>query len=369
MRRAIDSVLMQDFDDYELIIIDDCSTDNTQTVVESYCDPRIRYIRNETNVGSKEGDRAHMRRFVYELMRGKYFVYLCDDDYWLLPNLLKRQVAAFDIYDNVVMVMGGQLSYFLTTPDSYFGRNPDNTLTFTLDNVGEYFDLETLTPKTHHVYFMYGTGRKRSLFRKTCMSSEEFLEEFSDDPTGKNIIGGAMLYSRELFIKAGGFASPTGSKWQAGYELKMGPACYGQVIYFNEPSIVTEVRETNASFRGTQAEHFKDSLISIEVAFAVPLASKELRHKRRFLRYIRAKTIRNLGRAYMRNTVAIRRHGDLGMCSADNMSHPVTCREVIPALVRNMGLHTLRLIDLKLLIATILPDFLFKEFDAQYLKN
>src|SRR4051812_32516281 len=129
LRRAVNSVFMQDFTDYELVIIDDCSPDDTRDVVASFQDPRIRYIRNETNVGSKEGDRAILRRFVYDLMRGQYFVYLCDDDYWLFPDLLRRQVEAFRSNDNVAMVMGGQLAYFLTTPESYFGRSPDDTLT------------------------------------------------------------------------------------------------------------------------------------------------------------------------------------------------------------------------------------------------
>jgi glycosyltransferase involved in cell wall biosynthesis len=366
LRRAINSVLIQDYDDFELIIIDDCSTDDTPAVVASISDPRIRYIRNEVNVGSKEGDRAHMRRFVYELMRGTYFVYLCDDDYWLMPDLLRRQVAAFDIYDNVVMVMGGQLSYFLTTPDSYFGRSPDDTLTFTLENLGDYFDLDTLTSKTPHLHFMRGRAGK-SLFTKSWMTSEEFLEEFSGEPAAKNIIGGAMLYSRELFIKAGGFAAPTGSQWQAGYELKMGPACYGQTVYLNEPSIVTEIRDSNASFRGTQVEHYLDSIVSIEVAFAVPLASDELLPKRRFLQRIRAKTIRNLSRAFLSNTVTVRRYGSLGMCSEDNLSTPVTYRHVLPVLAHNGALHMLRWRDLKFLIASALPARLFKALDAKSL--
>ena len=96
LRRAINSVLMQDFRDFEIVVIDDCSSDDTTEVVASFHDPRIRYIRNETNVGSKLGDRAILRRFIYELMRGKYWVYLCDDDYWLYPDLLRRQVDAFN---------------------------------------------------------------------------------------------------------------------------------------------------------------------------------------------------------------------------------------------------------------------------------
>lgn len=360
LRRAVNSVLMQDYIDFELVVIDDCSSDDTREVIASIDDPRIRYIRNETNVGATQGDRVHMRRFVYELMRGQYFAYLCDDDYWLLPDLLSRQVETFQSHGGIVMVMGGQLSYFLTTPDSYLDHSPDDTLTFTLENISDYFDLNTLTPKTKHVYFMEGPGKDKSLFTKKWMTSEEFLEEFSEEPAGKNIIGGAMLYSRDLFIKAGGFAAPVGSQWQAGYELKMGPACYGGTVYFNEPSIVTEIRASNASFRGTQVEHFLDSILSVEVAFAVPLASRELSTKRRFLRYIRAKTVRNLSRAYLRNTMAIRSGGALTMCSDENMADPVTYRQVGAALFRNNALHLIRGIDLKLMIGSAVPDWLFE---------
>src|SRR3546814_6820296 len=114
-----------------------------------------------------------------------------------MPNLLRRQVAAFNIYDNLAMVMGGQLSYFLTTPDSYFGHAPDDTKTFTLNNIGEYFDLNTLTSKTPHLYFMHGSRPDKSLFPSFFMTSEEFLSDFATHPTSKNIIVGATLYSRD----------------------------------------------------------------------------------------------------------------------------------------------------------------------------
>jgi glycosyltransferase involved in cell wall biosynthesis len=335
LRRAIDSVLMQDFTDFEIVIIDDCSTDDTTAVVASYNDPRIRYLRNETNVGSQLGDRAILRRFIYELMRGKYWVYLCDDDYWLFPDLLRRQVDAFSTYDDVVMVVGGQLSYFLTTPDSYFGRSSDDTMTFTLDNIDTYFDRATLKPKTHHLYFMRSQGLTAPLFSKTCMSPEEFLAEFAEEPAGKNIIGGAMLYSREHFIKSGALLTSEGSQWQAGYELKLGPACFGKTVYFDEPSIVSEIRQSNASFQRTQVEHYLDSIFSVELAFQVPLTHPELAEKRAFLKRMRNETIRNLSRVYLVNGLSILRDGSLGLCTDDNVKYPVKLQHVIPVLVRN----------------------------------
>ena len=48
---AIDSVLQQEVDDCEIVIVDNASTDETQAVVEAYADPRIRYFRNDTNMG------------------------------------------------------------------------------------------------------------------------------------------------------------------------------------------------------------------------------------------------------------------------------------------------------------------------------
>ncbi len=335
LRRAIESTLGQDFTNFELVVIDDCSPDDTAKVVAAFNDPRIRYIRNETNVGSKEGDRAILRRFVYELMRGKYFVYLCDDDYWLFPDLLNRQVEAFRTHDNLAMVMGGQLAYFLTTPDSYFGHSTDDTLTVTLHNLDRFFDPKTKITKSPHFYF-HGNGK--ALFPEGYMTPEAFLLEFAKEPTTKNIIGGAMLYSREIFIRSGTLKSPQGSQWQAGYELKLGPACYGGTIYFDEPSIVSEIRPSNASFQRTQVEHYLDSIKSIEIAFETPLADPKLAARWKSLRKIRAETIRNLSYAFQANALTILREGSLSLCSDDNVRYPVTARHVVPALWRNRAL-------------------------------
>lgn len=52
LREAIESVLAQTFSDFEFIIVDDCSPDaNVEKVVKSYTDPRIRFYRNERNLG------------------------------------------------------------------------------------------------------------------------------------------------------------------------------------------------------------------------------------------------------------------------------------------------------------------------------
>jgi len=74
---AIDSVLSQTYPDFELIISDNASTDQTQAICTAYAakDTRIRYLRNETNMGA-----AWNFNRVFEVCRGDYFQWLAHDD-------------------------------------------------------------------------------------------------------------------------------------------------------------------------------------------------------------------------------------------------------------------------------------------------
>lgn len=72
---AIESVLGQTFRDFELLVIDDGSTDDTASIVRSYADPRIRLTRNERNLGLGE-----VRSQAVGLARGEYIAFLDSDD-------------------------------------------------------------------------------------------------------------------------------------------------------------------------------------------------------------------------------------------------------------------------------------------------
>lgn len=85
---TLDSVLNQTYHNWEVIIIDDCSTDNTANVVKSYMtrDPRIRYHKLEKNSGA-----AVARNKALELAKGKYMAFLDSDDIWF-PEKLTTQI-------------------------------------------------------------------------------------------------------------------------------------------------------------------------------------------------------------------------------------------------------------------------------------
>ena len=88
---ALESVLSQTFKDWELIVVDDGSTDNTQGVIKSFLnkDNRIRCIRQE-NRGA-----VAARNKALEVASGKYVAFLDDDDRWL-PDKLEMQVKVME---------------------------------------------------------------------------------------------------------------------------------------------------------------------------------------------------------------------------------------------------------------------------------
>ena len=85
---TIATVQAQTHPRWELIVVDDCSTDDTTEVVGALAkdDPRIRYVRLETNSGA-----AMARNRAMELAQGRYMAFLDSDDLWH-PDKLRRQI-------------------------------------------------------------------------------------------------------------------------------------------------------------------------------------------------------------------------------------------------------------------------------------
>ena len=87
---TIDSILAQTFKDFELIVVDNESSDNTEEVIKSYTDRRIRYFRHQNN-----GLVAVNRNYGISKANGEYIAFCDDDDLWM-PEKLERQVKLLD---------------------------------------------------------------------------------------------------------------------------------------------------------------------------------------------------------------------------------------------------------------------------------
>jgi glycosyltransferase involved in cell wall biosynthesis len=87
---TIESALAQTFSDFELLIVDDDSPDETAEVVSRYVDPRLRFLRNERRLGAE----ANWNRCLH-VARGRYFKLLPQDDL-LAPRCLARQVDVLE---------------------------------------------------------------------------------------------------------------------------------------------------------------------------------------------------------------------------------------------------------------------------------
>ena len=83
---TIQSVIDQTYHNWELIIVDDCSTDNTDIVIGKIKDPRIRYIKNEKNSGAAVSRNRALRE-----ANGRWVAFLDSDDLWK-PQKLEKQL-------------------------------------------------------------------------------------------------------------------------------------------------------------------------------------------------------------------------------------------------------------------------------------
>lgn len=93
---CIHSILSQTYGDFEIIIMDDCSPDNTPEVARSFGDPRVMHVRNETNL-------RHLANYNkgVELARGKYVWLISADDRLRKTYVLEKYVSLLDEHPEV----------------------------------------------------------------------------------------------------------------------------------------------------------------------------------------------------------------------------------------------------------------------------
>ena len=102
LKEAIDSIYNQTFKDWEIIFIDNCSTDTTKQIVLSY-DKKIKYFKTHKNLPLGEA-----RNFGLKKCKGEYLAFLDTDDIWL-KDKLDRQISMLDSEQDLQMCYSGAI--------------------------------------------------------------------------------------------------------------------------------------------------------------------------------------------------------------------------------------------------------------------
>ena len=101
LREAMDSILSQSFRDFELIVLDDCSPDNAEEILDTYTDSRIVRYKGERNVGL-----SNVLNVGIGLARGKYIARMDSDDL-SMPERLQIQVDYLEVHPEIDLVSVG----------------------------------------------------------------------------------------------------------------------------------------------------------------------------------------------------------------------------------------------------------------------
>lgn len=186
IKKTLDSVLSQTYENIEVIIVDDCSTDKTREIISGYSDQRIHFYVNEKNMGLSQNWNKSV-----ELSTGEYIKLLCADD--LLEN---------DCIEKEILKITSDNSISMVICDTYiFNENGDVVLKVKrLPKEGKYDGKKI--------------AKKALLF--------------------KNYFGAPcnVLFKRETFLKVGGFDNEF--KYIPDFDLWLKLAYEGYVYHISE---------------------------------------------------------------------------------------------------------------------------------------
>lgn len=166
---SVNSVLSQTYKDFELIICDDGSTDDTPTVVSQWDDSRIRYIRHTKNIG-----RSKNMRSGFDAAQGNYFIKFDDDDA-LTPEFLEKTVAVLDAEPTVD---------FVCTNHWVIDKHGNRVESATKENAAKWGKDKLkpgIIPDLMRQTFQYQSLQVGStLFRRACLQDVDYMRPEAD---------------------------------------------------------------------------------------------------------------------------------------------------------------------------------------------
>jgi len=206
IKETIDSVLAQTYSNFEIILVDDGSIDNTAEVVRSIKDSRLKY-----HYQPNSGLPAKPRNKGVALSNGEYIAFLDHDDVWLAQKL-EKQLLALKQYENIALV----------STNAYFIR----------DNI---YTKEPLITDLKSGYF----------------NDEDFLPEIK-------VIQSSVLIKKSVFLEMKGFDESPDLKAREDYDLWLRMYHRYSCYYLNECLIYYRKYDTSTS--GNELAYVKTSL-------------------------------------------------------------------------------------------------------------
>ena len=222
---AIESVLVQTFKDFEILVIDDGSTDDTKRVIIE----KFGGVSQVSYIYKENGGVSSARNFGIEKAKGKYIAFLDADDAWI-PEKLEKQISALEKNPEIKACYS---SFFLCD---------------------KYLNL---------------VGVNQSERKADALSDLLFIGNVVATPS-------TVIAERELFQQVGGF--DTELSQCADWEMWIRLATQTEFIYIDEPLLKYRQHDSNMSKNSALLE--KDSILLMEKGFALPNLPNELKAKK-----------------------------------------------------------------------------------------
>lgn len=208
LNESVSSVLSQTYTDWELLIIDDNSTDDSVSIIKEFClkDSRIKFFQTEKSTGKP----ATPRNVGIKNATGRFISFLDCDDKWL-PSKLGLQISLFDEKTSVIFSYYKKMnensvegSNIISSPDTVIYKNLLNgncignlTAIYDTQKVGKIFQRDT----HHEDYIMWLEILKKGYQAKNTKTVEAIYRENKNSTSGNKISAFKWtwnVYSKEL---------------------------------------------------------------------------------------------------------------------------------------------------------------------------
>lgn len=189
LKESISSILNQNYTEFELIVVDDCSPDPIRQIVSKFHDERITYYRNEQNIGGK--DLVAQWNHCLEYVKGDYVILATDDDLYE-PSFLSSFVPLINKYPDVNLFRARILQV-----------NGHNEIKYIDSCYKEY--LSPIEFRYHMMHGMKG-GIPQYIFKRSALVEKDGFVNFpkawaSDDATALMMSDRGVVNSQEHLVR------------------------------------------------------------------------------------------------------------------------------------------------------------------------